>query len=186
MRSAAAQALVKLAPGDRAGAVIDKLLPLLGDPDSVVRSAAAQALGQIPTGERAGAVIDKLLPLLGDNDSDMRSAAAQALGEIPAGDRAGAVIDKLLPLLGDQIPGVRAAALQATSRQGPAGIISAIAAIRDIEAGGSEATGWLRAAAHIATGADAKKEDSELLLAWLGNPAALPLDFGRRQTRRGP
>ena len=42
--------LVKFVPpGDRAGAVIDKLLPLLGDPHSDVRSAAAQALGQIPT-----------------------------------------------------------------------------------------------------------------------------------------
>ena len=30
--------------------------------------------------------------------------------------------------------------------------------------------------AHVATGADAKKEGSEVLLAWLGRPAALPLD----------
>ena len=94
---------VRIATGERAGAVIDKLLPLLGDPDSNVRAAAAQALGQIATGERAGAVIDKLLPLLGDQDSDVRTAAAQALGQIATGERAGAVIDKLLPLLGDQI-----------------------------------------------------------------------------------
>ncbi len=163
-------------PGDRAGAVIDKLLPLLGDRQWTVRSAAAQALGQIPPGDRAGAVIDKLLPLLGDPDSDVRSAAAQALGQIPPGDRAGAVIDKLLPLLGDPNSEVRSAALRSISRLGPASSTSAIAAIRDIDAAGSEATGWLRAAAHIATGADTKQEGSELLLAWLGHPAALPSD----------
>ena len=122
------------------------------------------------------AVIDKLLPLLGDPDSDVRSAAAQALGQIPPGDRAGAVIDKLLPLLGDPNSEVRSAALRSISRLGPASSTSAIAAIRDIDAAGSEATGWLRAAAHIATGADTKQEGSELLLAWLGHPAALPSD----------
>src|SRR5580693_3808044 len=45
-------------PGERAGTVIDKLLPLLAD------SIAAGALAAIPPGERAGTVIDKLLPLL--------------------------------------------------------------------------------------------------------------------------
>jgi HEAT repeat protein len=83
-------------PGERAGAAIDKLLPLLADSDRNLRSAAARALAAIPPGERAGAAIDKLLPLLADSHR-MRSAAAQALA---AGDRA-TVIDKLLPLLAD-------------------------------------------------------------------------------------
>ena len=65
MRGAAAQALGQIAPGERAGPVIDKLLPLLDDQRATCGAAAAQALGQIATGERAGAVIDKLLPLLG-------------------------------------------------------------------------------------------------------------------------
>ena len=88
--------LAEFVPSDRAGAVVDKLTPLLGDSDSVVRSAAAQTLGQIPPGDRAGAVVDRLTPLLGDSASDVRFAAAQALGQIP-GDRAGAVVDKLTP-----------------------------------------------------------------------------------------
>ncbi len=57
------------------------------------------------------------------------------------GDRAGAVIDKLLPLLGDPNSEVRSAALRSISRLGPASSTSAIAAIRDIDAAGSEATG---------------------------------------------
>jgi HEAT repeat protein len=44
VRRAAAQALGAISPGERAGTVIDKLLPLLADSDREVRSAAAQAL----------------------------------------------------------------------------------------------------------------------------------------------
>ena len=176
VRSAAAQALGQIATGERAGAVIDKLLPLLGDHYISVRSAAAQALGQIATGERAGAVIDKLLPLLGDQDSSVRSAAAQALGQIATGERAGAVIDKLLPLLGDQDSSVRSAAIKSIAKMGPSGLDASVTAVRLIGSREDSATGWLRAAAHVATGADAKKGGSELLLAWVGRPAAWPTD----------
>jgi hypothetical protein len=44
LRAAAAGALAHIPAGDRAGSVIDKLLPLLGDSDSSVRMAAASAL----------------------------------------------------------------------------------------------------------------------------------------------
>jgi hypothetical protein len=91
--------LSNFVPSDHARAVIDKLLPLLGDRDSDVREAAARALGQLAPGERAGPVIDKLLPLLGDKDSAVQEAAARALGQLAPGERAGPVIDKLLPLL---------------------------------------------------------------------------------------
>ena len=113
MRYAAAQALAKIPPGDRAGPVIDKLTPLLGDLDAEVRFAAAQALANMATGDRAGPVIDKLTPLLGDPKGNVRSAAAQALGNMATGDRAGAVIDKLTPLLGDPDWNVRSAAAEA-------------------------------------------------------------------------
>jgi HEAT repeat protein len=175
-RSAAAGALGKIMPGDRTGAAIDKLMPLLDDSDSGVRSAAAGALGKITSGDRSGAVVDKLLALLADSDIAVGSAAAQALGQITPGDRAGAVIDKLLPLLGDSNGNVSSAALNALSRIGPGGVSVSLATVRLINAGRDEDAGRLRAAAHIATGADAKKEGSELLLAWLGRPVALPLE----------
>src|SRR5258708_6994324 len=66
-------------PGDRASGVIDKLLPLLGDPDSDVRAAAAGALANIPKGDRTGNIVDKLLPLLRDPNNLVRVAAADAL-----------------------------------------------------------------------------------------------------------
>jgi len=176
VRLAAAQALSQITPGERVGAVIDKLLPLLSDQNSLVRFAATQALSQITPGDRAGPVIDKLLPLLGDENSYVRSAAAQALGQITPGERVGAIIDKLLPLLGDDNSFLRSAASQALSRIGPAGLRSAVTAVRLINSREDEAAGLFRAATRIATGADAKKEGSELLLAWLGRPATLPLD----------
>ena len=58
-------------------------------------------------------------------------------------------------------------------RLGPAPQPPAASALSLIDAREGEATSWLRAAAHITTGAD---EDSELLLAWLGQPAAWPID----------
>jgi hypothetical protein len=51
-----------------------------------------------------------------------------------------------------------------------------VAAIRLINTGSIEDSGTMRGYAHIATGADAKKDGSELMLAWLGRPGALPLD----------
>jgi hypothetical protein len=178
VRTAAAQALANLATGDRVGAVVDKLMTRLGDPNPNARYAAAQALGQISLGDRAGAVVDELMPLLGDSDVFLQSAAAEALGRITPSDRAGAVVEKLAtPLLGHSDNNdVRPAAITLIARIGPADVSTSVAAIRLINAGRDEDTGWLRAAAHVATGADAKNEGSELLLAWLGRPTALPLD----------
>ena len=186
VRAAAAQALGQVATGERAGAVIDKLLPLLGDQAytpllgdraSHPRSAAAEALGRLAAGgERAGAVIDKLLPLLGDKAPDVRGEAAQALGQVATGERAGAVIDKLLPLLGDFSGDAQNAAIKAIAQIGPARLSASVTAVRLINSREDEAVGLFRAAAHVATGGDAKKEGSELLLAWLGRPAALPLE----------
>jgi len=56
---------VKIPAGERVGSVIDKLLPLLGDPIIDVRAAAVSALERLPAGDRAGNVIDKLLLLRG-------------------------------------------------------------------------------------------------------------------------
>jgi HEAT repeats len=173
--SIAAGALAAIPPGERAGTVIDKLLPLLADSGSGVRITAVQALATIPPGERAGIVIDKLLPLLADSDRDVRSAAAQALAAIPPGERAGTVIDKLLPLLADSDSGVRSFALAAVRQIGPGGVSTALVAMKLIHNDGPSAIGPLRAAAHIATGADARKEQTETLLAWLGRPATPPL-----------
>src|SRR5262249_19745458 len=87
---------------------------------------------------------------------------------IPLGDRASAVIDKLLPLLASGDGYVIMA------RVGPGGISAALTAIRLIQERGPSAIGTLRAAAHIATGGDARREQSETLLAWLRMPARLP------------
>jgi HEAT repeat protein len=91
---------VKIPAGERVGSVIDKLLPLLGDPIIDVRAAAVSALERLPAGDRAGNVIDKLLPLLEDPYSAVRMAAVNAVERLPADDRADSVIDKLLLLRG--------------------------------------------------------------------------------------
>ena len=93
--------LAEFVPSARAGAVIDKLLPFLGDEDRDLQRAAEESLARIAAGGQAAVVIDKLLPLLGDLRRDLRHAAAEALGQIAPGERAGMVIDRLLPLLGD-------------------------------------------------------------------------------------
>ncbi len=129
MRSTAAQALGQITPEFRATAVVDKLLPLLGDPDRNVRSAAAQALLKLAKTpkDRADTVVDKLLPLLGDLDpergnytyQDVRSAAAQALGQVAPEHRAHAVVYKLLPLLDDEDIYASAAAARALGQISP-------------------------------------------------------------------
>src|SRR5262249_20938068 len=94
--------LQKITATDRSGDLIDKLVPLLGNPDGSVRTAAAAALGLIPARDRSGAVIDRLLPVLGDPDANVREAAASALGHIPNDDHVDSIIDRLLPLVGDR------------------------------------------------------------------------------------
>ncbi len=173
VRFGTAQALGQLATGDRASPVINKLLPLLGDPFSAVRVATVQALGQLAIGEHAGPVIDKLLALLREPNSAVSSVAAQALGQLATGDRAGPVIDKLLALLADPDNNVGSAAIEVIGKIGPAGLSTSVTVVRLINAGRDEDAGWLRAAAHVASGAEAK---SELLLAWLGRPASQPLE----------
>jgi hypothetical protein len=79
---------VKTPAGERVGSVIDKLLPLLGDPIIDVRAAAVSALERLPAGDRAGNVIDKFLPLLEDPYSAVRMAAVNAVERLPADDRA--------------------------------------------------------------------------------------------------
>ncbi len=174
--AAAARALGQIATGERAGPVIDMLLPLLSDRDTSIVRAAAQALGQIAKSERAGPAIDKLVPLLHNTNSTVRGAAALALGQIATGNRAGPVIDELLPLLGNPNSTVRGAVAEALGRIGPGGLSAALTAVRLINSREDEVAGVLRAAAHVATGADDKKDGSELLFAWLGRPDALPLD----------
>jgi HEAT repeat protein len=174
--AAAAQALGQIATDERAGPVIVKLLPLLNDPNSSIVRAAAQVLGQIARNERAGPAIDQLLPLLHSTDSTVSSAAALALGQIATGKRAGPVINELLPLLGSsKSTVVRRAAAEALNWIGPGDLSASLSAIRLINSREDEAAGVLRAAAHIAIGADGK-DGSERLLAWLGAPDALPRD----------
>jgi HEAT repeat protein len=174
VQSAAAQALAAIPSGDRANQVIDKLLPLLGSSNGDVQAAAAQALAAIGRGGRADEVIGKLLPLLESSNGDVQ-AAAQALAAIPSGARANQVIDKLLPLLESSERRLQEAAVQALAKAGPASASTAVAVLGDIHDAARAATQRVRSIAHIVTGADAKHEDSEILLSWLGRPSVLPL-----------
>jgi hypothetical protein len=70
--------LATFVPASKAGDLVDKLLPLLGDPDRDVRSAAAQALGQITPEDGADAMVDKLLPLLSYQNSYAAFATREA------------------------------------------------------------------------------------------------------------
>ncbi len=86
------------------------------------------------------------------------------------------MINKLLPLLEQDLGRVNSAALEAIGRIGPGGVATSITAIQLINSREDAATGWLRASVHVATGGDDKNEGSEMLLAWMGRPAELPLD----------
>ena len=170
---AAARIFAVIPPGNRTAEVIGKLLPLLESPDT--QWAAARAFAAIPLGARANEVIDKLLPLLGSSNINVQWAAARAFAAIPTGDRTNEVIDKLLPLLSSSDGDIQNAAAWALAQAGPADVRATIATLGKIHEESSKATPTLRAVAHIATGADAKNEGSEVLLAWLGNPGAPPL-----------
>ena len=177
VQAAAAQALGQLALGGRASGVTEKLLMLLDEPDGAVQSAAAEALGQITPKEHAADVVAKLLPrltpfLLGDSQ---RRAVARALGQLASREGAGDGVNELLPLLSDHDSYLEQIVITAIAQIGPAGVSTSIAAIQLINSRADWDRDWLRAAAHVATGADAKKEGGELFLAWLGRPAALPL-----------
>ena len=82
--------LAEFVPSARAGAVIDKLLPFLGDEDPDLQRAAEQSLARIAARGRAAVVLDKLLPLLGDLERALRRPAAEALGQMAPAERAGA------------------------------------------------------------------------------------------------
>ena len=84
------------------------------------------------------------------------------------------MIDKLLPLLNDPEATVKITTLKAMGAIGPAGITSPSQPLALSMSGEEEETGGLRAAAHVVSGADAKKEGSELMIAWLGQPSGLP------------
>jgi len=83
--------------------LVDSLLPLLSDEDSLVRIYVALALGEL--GNSTDRVLDSLLPLLSDENSSVRCPVAEALGEL--GNSSDRVIDSLLPLLSDQDSSVR-------------------------------------------------------------------------------
>jgi len=205
LRLAAVQSLGRLATGDRAAAVVDKLLPLLGDSDSDLRLAAVQSLGRLATGDRAASVLDRLVPLLSDPNSNVRVAAVQSLSQLATGDRATSAIDKLLPFVGDSISKVRLAAVHSLSQLvtgdraagaidkllplmkdgtrfedlspllikfGPGSQSATFVALKLVDESDLILTGQFRALGHIA---GAGGEQSELLLAWLGQAPNPPL-----------
>jgi HEAT repeat protein len=176
VRNTTAQTLAGIGKGPHADIVIDRLLPLLIDPVSSVRSAAAQAVAAIvPSGEAVSIVVDKLLPFLTAGDPAVRSAAAQALASGGKGARVDTIINKLLPLLVDRDSGVNRAGFLALRQIGPGGISTSLEAIKLIHDGDASAIGPLRAATHIAIGADEKTQQAETMLAWLGKPSIPPL-----------
>ncbi|WP_158554678.1 HEAT repeat domain-containing protein [Methylovirgula sp. 4M-Z18] len=175
LRTPVVQALGRLATGERARRVFDKLDKLMLRNDlSDARPEMVRAMGELAPTERVGLLVDGFLPLLDDIDTFTRDAAVQALGKLATGEQEGPVLDKLMPLLGysfDEASNVRLA----IANLGPGGIGTAVTAVRLIDGRDDEAVGRLRAAAHVVTGSDAKNEGSELLLAWVGRPAALPV-----------
>jgi HEAT repeat protein len=170
------EAIAAIPLGDRINELIDKLLARLEVPDRNMEWAAARVFAVIPPGERAKEVIAKLLPLLGSSDINVQWAAARAFAAIPPGDRAKEVIGKLLPLLSSSDENIQNAAAWALAQAGPGDARTAIAILGDIHNQAATATPTLRAVAHIATGADAKNEGSEVLLAWLGDPLKPPVE----------
>lgn len=85
---------------------VDRLLPLLQEPDPVLRAWAARLLGEYPG---VSELEEALIPLTADADPRVRKAAIAALGRI--GDEAAAQV--ALRLLADGVPFVRAHAARA-------------------------------------------------------------------------
>jgi|GEM_PF-2762784 len=182
VQDAAVRALAALAKDTaNAGAILDALMPYLGvDNDGNVEQGIARALAAIPItpGERAQLAADRLLPLLASDDSDTQFVALQAFAvlPVPADERRRIVIAKLLSFMESDGNKLRQAATRALSSIGPGGILSAVDAIQLIDTSAEQALGRLRAIAHLATGADEKKEQTPLLLSWLGRPAEVPTE----------
>ena len=105
IRWSSAVALVKLG-----SPVVDRLLPLLDDPQSATRLLAAWALGHI--GDKRA--LKPLISALGDGDWSVRMRAADALGELK--DRS--AIEHLVALLSDENSTVRRHTVTALSRIG--------------------------------------------------------------------
>ncbi|MFC6739818.1 HEAT repeat domain-containing protein [Methylobacterium tardum] len=182
VRKVTANVLARLPLGAHSDAVIDKLLPLLTDQNEDVRKTSVDALVSIGKQTPTSTIVDKILPLLADREEVVRKATVDALARLPLRARTDAVVDKLLLLLADSDNELRNATMKVLIRAGPGSASTAIGAIQLIHDRGATAVGRLRAAGHIATGADARNEQAETLLSWLGWPLAPPID----QVRNNP
>ena len=105
VRKSAVQVLGSIQPGNRAGELIDRLLPLLKSSSLGIQIATVEALATItkPNGDHVTQVINALLPLLEpSSEVGAQKASLRALAaiHIPPGDSANQVIERLLPLLG--------------------------------------------------------------------------------------
>ena len=186
VRGATITTLGQIPLGDRAGVVMSKLLTLLAGNDSEFRLGVIDVLARAASGVQVTEVINRLLTLLNDQDAIVREAAVTALGQVPVGERTEQLIEKLLPMLIDSNTDVDRAAMRTVARLGAGGASVALAALRLAYNGDAASFAWLRAAAHLATGADVKGEQSEVLLAWLGTPPnLLPLKFVENQPAAG-
>jgi HEAT repeat protein len=174
----AANTLAALPAGGHADQAFGSLFRMLNAPDYDMQAAAARALSALfARSERVNQVTDSLLEKLGASDSDeVLEATLKALAAISPGINVNREIRSFLPLLSSASANVQKASAQALVNTGPGGALDTIGVLSSIYNQDAEKIPTLRAIAHIMTGADEKKEGSEVLLAWLGKPQRPPLD----------
>ncbi|HID99598.1 MAG TPA: hypothetical protein EYP59_04825, partial [Thiotrichaceae bacterium] len=98
--------------------LVEILIPLLKDGNSIVLSHVAWLLGRLGDAKAVGS----LIPLLEDENSKVRASVAQALGRL--GDAK--VVDSLIALLEDKNSEVRASVSQALGRLGDAETVDSL------------------------------------------------------------
>lgn len=88
---AALSEIARLGPG--AAPAVDKVIPLLKDPDEIVRRTAAYALGSI--GPAAKAAVPELKSMLNTGDRNQLTAVANALNAIETSTTGGGRIENV-------------------------------------------------------------------------------------------
>ncbi len=168
VRTAAGEALSRLAVLAGPATLLDRAAPLLAAPDAGQRRTAVLLLGRLgdlddPASEAARTAAARLAFALKDADVAVRQAAAAALGRL--GRREG--VDLLLLALADEAPEVRIEAAGALGHlRSPAAVDALALLVRDDDP-------WVRAAAIRALGA-------------VGAPAAFPVVAAALQADEPP
>jgi hypothetical protein len=135
------------------------------------RRAVSQMLARIPLTNTRAAVSFLSSQLKETASPDV----LWALGAIGDPNYSDVVLPRILPVLAGAESADSVAALAALSKNGPAGVALTIAGLQRIHSEGESMIEITRGVLHLMNGSDARAEQSETLLAWLGYPMEPPI-----------